>query len=391
MLGADAAQEADDDVQSEDDRGAKSLAQGRLYRDPCYCWAVTRRALCALLVGACQPPGDGGGFGSYVPGPTSAVGSSSEGSAGSSTTHAGEGSSTSSSDSSADGGSIGPRLDLGQEPDLEPPQPAGCKGKIDFLFVISSGSFVENIQEQLVDAFPKFIDTIQSKFEDFDYHIMVVDGTGGWWGHTTCNEKCPLTPEPTCTNYACEYLDLVGPCETTYGAGTVFNAGTGTLNKPCGVVGGRRYLTREQPQLKETFECIARVGVNGGDVLGYQLVQAISPELVGPGGCNEGFLRDDALLFITLATASIDDSPGTPSEWAQAVINAKHDDPGAIVAFGVLPYKSAMDCWDSDRVCQLVRQFPYSHWIDYDEPDYGPGFDVATDLVKAACDAFIPR
>ena len=34
-----------------------------------------------------------------------------------------------------------PRLDLGQGPDLESPQPAGCKGKIDFLFVISSGAF----------------------------------------------------------------------------------------------------------------------------------------------------------------------------------------------------------------------------------------------------------
>lgn len=38
--------------------------------------------------------------------------------------------------------SPGPRLDLGDKPDLEPPQPAGCKGKIDFLFVISSGGFV---------------------------------------------------------------------------------------------------------------------------------------------------------------------------------------------------------------------------------------------------------
>src|SRR5690606_40187573 len=37
------------------------------------------------------------------------------------------------------------------------------------------------IQGQLVDAFPKFIATIASKFEDFDYHIMVVD-TDAWWG-----------------------------------------------------------------------------------------------------------------------------------------------------------------------------------------------------------------
>ena len=304
------------------------------------------------------------------------------------------GSSTSSaaSDTGDASGTTAPRLDLGDKPDLEPPQPAGCKGKIDFLFVISSGAFVEDIQEQLVDAFPKFIDTIESKFSDFDYHIMVVDGTGGWWGIPKCNEACPMRPEPVCTNYACEYLDLVGPCETTYGAGTVFNAGTGTLNKPCGVVGGKRYMTREQPQLEETFECVARVGVNGGDVLGYQLVHAVSPELTNPNGCNEGFLRDDALLVVTLATASADyNSPGTPPEWAQAVIEAKHHDPDAIVAFGIGSYKNADECWENDRVCQLVRQFPYSHWIGAATPDYGPGFDTATDLVEVACGAFIPQ
>ena len=59
--------------------------------------------------------------------------------------------------------STGLRLDLGDKPDLEPPQPAGCKGKIDFLFVISSGGFVEGMKEQLIDAFPKFIETIQAK------------------------------------------------------------------------------------------------------------------------------------------------------------------------------------------------------------------------------------
>src|SRR5690606_20055104 len=165
---------------------------------------------------------------------------------------------------------------------------------------------------------------------------MVTDGTPSW-GITSCTEACPMRPEPVCANYACEYLDQVGPCETTWGAGTVFNAGQLTLNKPCEVAGGRRYLTREQPDLTETFECIARVGGNGGQELGHMLVNAVSPELNSPGGCNEGFLREDALLVVTLATNVPDhNSPGTPATWAQAVIEAKHDDPNAIVAFGII-------------------------------------------------------
>ena len=303
-------------------------------------------------------------------------------------------SSTTGSGSGTSGSSTGPRLDLGDKPDLEPPQPAGCKGKIDFLFVISSGAFVEDIQEQLVDAFPKFIDTIQTKFVDFDYHILVTDGTASWWGNPYCNEDCPNASEAKCKKgYPCDQLDQLGPCETTWGAGTVFNAGYDTMNKPCGVAGGRRYLTREQPQLEETFECIARVGAAGSDLLGHALAQAVSLELTGPSGCNEGFLRDDALLVVTLASRTVDyNSPGSPAEWAQAVIAAKHDDPNAVVAFGITgSYKNADECWDNDRVCQVVRQFPYFHVTYSDEPDYGPGFEAATDLVEVACGAFIPQ
>ena len=303
----------------------------------------------------------------------------------------GSSSTTTELDEGSGSGSTGPRLDLGHGPDLDSPQPAGCKGKIDFLFVISSGQFVGSIQEQLVDAFPKFIDTIQTKFADFDYHIMVIDGTASWWGTPFCSDACPMQPEPWCIDYPCAQLDLVGPCETAWGAGTVFNAGAGTLNKPCGLVGGKRYMTREQPALAETFECIARVGGTGGQLLGHMLVNALSPELNGAGGCNEGFLRDDALLVITLATNVPDDSPGTPTEWVQAVIDAKNGDSGAIVAFGITVPKYKGKCDPMDTTCQFVEQFPYSHWISNETSDYGPAFDLATGLVEDACGAFIPK
>jgi hypothetical protein len=88
---------------------------------------------------------------------------------------------TTTDDSGSGGGSADttsePPRDLGVMPDFGD-GPAGCKGKIDFLFVISRGEPCEYRQEQLALAVPQFIDTIQAKFADFDYHIMVVDGDG---------------------------------------------------------------------------------------------------------------------------------------------------------------------------------------------------------------------
>lgn len=355
-----------------------------------YTHQVTRRVLIASAIAAagCRSGPEPGGFGS-VSTVTTLAETSSEEISSSTDASTGSGSTTSTGTS---GESTGLRLDLGAGPDLEPPQPAGCRGKIDFLFVISSGQYVEDLQAKLALAFPKFIETIETKFADFDFHILVTDGSADEWGNPFCNEDCPMTPAPGCVGYPCDQLDLVGPCETTWGAGTVFNAGYSTMNKPCGVVGGRRYLTREQPDLGETFQCVARVGGNGGDLLGHAVTRAVSPELNGPGGCNEGFLRDDALLVVTFATATQDsDSPGTPPEWAQAVIDAKHGDADAIVAFGIGGTKYGGKCQKLDTVCQMATVFPRSFWISLFEPDYAPGFDEATDALVAACGEFIPQ
>lgn len=305
--------------------------------------------------------------------------------------------SSSSGSSSAGGGSSGePRLDMGGGPDLGPAQPQGCQGKVDFLFVISRQGFMGEIQAQLLDAFPKFIATIQTKFAEFDYHVMVVDGDP-FWGLSTCDAECPnIDPDGLCglpDEYPCDLVDTVTACDRSWGAGVVFNAGSLATNKPCAIEGGKRYLTKGHPELAETFDCLARVGESGADLLGAAFTAAISPELNGPGGCNEGFLRDDALLFVTFVTASSDtDSMGTPEDWAASAIAAKHGDPNAIVMFGIIDQLSQKWCETQDysRLCQLIRQFPYWSSIDCDEPDFGPGFDAATDMLVEACGAFIP-
>ena len=307
----------------------------------------------------------------------------------------GAGASTTAEDSQGNGSGTTVIFDVGDGPDVGDLQPPGCQGKIDFLFVMSRQPFVTYIQEQLVAAFPKFIETIETKFADFDYHIMVIDGDPEW-GLVNCDEECPFAdPQPACgvPEYPCELLDTVTACDRTLGAGIVFNAGAFAPNKPCGLAGDERFLTRDHPDLVETFACVAQVGSSGRDWLGEALTAALSPELRQPGGCNAGFLRDDALLVVTLVSESPDYySDGTPADWAQAVLDAKHGDSASIVMLGIVDQLSPEWCemQTKHRLCDLISRFPYHLTEDCDVPDYGPAFDQAMDLVETACAQFIP-
>ncbi len=297
-------------------------------------------------------------------------------------------------------------------PDFGDGTPAGCKGKIDFLFVISRGQTMASRQAQLALAVPQFIDAIEAKFADFDYHIMVVDGdgenndNGEGWGDLTCNEVCPNLAckvgddccewdnlpdqgKPCCTDpdYPCEDLDLVTACDWAWGAGTVFPAGEYTADKPCPIDGGSRYLVRGQTDLDKTFACIATVGISGWKSLGQALTAAVQKPINAPGGCNAGFLRQDALLMVTTISTNLDtDSEGTPAEWAQAVIDAKGGDEKSVIVFNI----GGTEDHPADRSSQMAKMFTYHHLIDGLEPDYGPGFVEAAGLVEIACAGFVP-
>ncbi len=354
-----------------------------------------RSLLTVLLATACQAaPSGHSGFGSTPDITTAAstgAGSTGVSSGAGRTTSSGSGAASTSTGSESADGTTTTIFDLGSETDVGDGKPAGCKGKIDFLFVISRAAGMELIQAQLVDAFPKFIATIQEKFSGFDFHIMVVDGDPHW-GLTPCNEDCVQQGWCEVPDYPCDLLGLVSECDETLGAGNVFAAGDDAYNKPCTIEGGQRFLTRDQPDLPETFACIAQLGSSGRGWIGEALTAAVSPQLGWPGACNHGFIRDDALLMVTLVDAGYDyegkpnGSAGTPEEWYQAVVDAKKGAPDSVVMFSLLD----PDCPPYDRTCKLVKMFPYS-FIEYGGvSDYGPAFEKATDLIEVACSGFVP-
>jgi hypothetical protein len=384
----------------------------------------SRNILALLLATACQAsPMGHTGFGSSPDATTAPAASTGEGSTSSSSSGTSTGEASGSAGASA-GTTAEPVRDLGGMPDFGDGSPVGCKGKIDFLFVISRQALMRLRQEQLTAAFPQFIDTIKSKFADFDYHIMVVTGDDGW-GNEMCTDLCPTVDckvgEPCCSwydpgwvgeqccdlMYPCQDLDLVTQCDRTWGAGEVFPAGPNNeANKPCPIDGGRRYLVTGQSNLEETFACIATVGTSGWDALGQALTAAMQSNINDPGGCNNGFLRKDALLMVTFIATNPDEpefgSKGTPAEWAQAVVDAKQGDEKSVVMFNIGGCKYLDqygdqcllvpdgECHPIDRLCQVTTMFPYHHSENALVADYGPAFAEAASLVETACAGFTP-
>ncbi len=280
-------------------------------------------------------------------------------------------------------------LDIGSAADLGDGKPAGCKGKIDFLFVISRYAGMGYFQAQLLDAFPQFIATIATKFSDFDYHIIIVDGDP-YWGTDGCDLDCPVQCVP---GYPCGHMP--NTCDTTMGAGVMYPAGPDAPNKVCPIDGGRRYMIKSQTNLEQTFACAAQVGSGGLAAIGEALMLAVQPEINAPGGCNAGFLRDDALLMVTLISNTYDEEGGisshigTPATWMGAVREAKHGDLESVVVLGILGTEGP-GCDKKDRLCQMLELFPFTINRNIADDDYGPFFEEATDLVATACEQFIP-
>jgi hypothetical protein len=65
-------------------------------------------------------------------------------------------------------------------------------------------------------------------------------------------------------------------------------------------------MVKGQTDLAGTFDCVARIGIGGAGKLGEALTAAMHKNLNGPGGCNDGFLREDALLMVTFIQGNPD-------------------------------------------------------------------------------------
>jgi hypothetical protein len=274
----------------------------------------------------------------------------------------------------------------------------GCKA-IDFLFVIDNSGSMGDEQDNLIASFPGFIDKIQATIADVDsYHIMVVDTDAVW---NTCTIECGFFPG-LCTFDGVNGCN--GPptvCDATLGAGVNFPLGNNASNQYCNLAGGQRYITPQEPLdlLPDRFNCIGSVGTDGdaNEQPMAAMTAAISDALNGPGGCNTGFLRDDAVLVITIITDEEDaGSPGTPNGWYQNVVAQKTGDGSGVVVLGLINDTDAgnplcpAESQDPAKIREFIQMFPNQIIGSVCEPNYAPFFEQAVDLINTTCDEFEP-
>jgi hypothetical protein len=267
--------------------------------------------------------------------------------------------------------------DLGAAP--EPSAGSGCS-KVDFLFVVDNSLSMLLKQSNLINSFPGFLRVVQANVEASDFHIMVVD-TDGWDGsdsEATGSERC----------------------RDTLGGGKR----TGATGADCGVSGDARYLSSAQPDLEQTFACVARVGTFGESEEQPMdaLLQAIGRAQNGPGGCNEGFLRDDAILVVTLITDSDDRaSIGNPATWRQELLARKADDDAALVVLGLVGDNNLDDglaggpcsflgASGAPALQSFVQSLEQGFLASVCADDYAPFFEEAVSRIDTACRAFVP-
>lgn len=289
------------------------------------------------------------------------------------------------------------KLDMAAPADVPIGETIGCN-KIDFLFVIDSSGSMENNQANLIASFPGLVAAMMDNVEADDWHVMVIDADGQWGGSDCANACTTLGLCPGEPNFPC---DTPPPllCDITLGAGQVGPMGEAASNHDCGLAGGARYIQAGEPDLLSAFSCVAKVGIDGSDAERPMdaLVRALGSELNEPGGCNEGFVRDDAILVITIITDEPDEhSSGDPADWADAVIAAKGGNAEAIVVLGLLPDADlAMPlCGDeavsAPRMTEFLQLFDASSRASVCEPDYSPFFLDAVSVISQTCETFDP-
>lgn len=268
-------------------------------------------------------------------------------------------------------------FDLGIIPDAGVVEEFGCQG-IDFLFVIDNSGSMTVQQGQLLNSFPGFIDAIQTSLDNVDsYHVGVIT-SDNYAGN-----------EPGCTTIG----DLVTQ-----------TAGSQSSNSVCTPFSSGLRFATDEDDLQTAFPCMAQVGTTGSPIEQpvTATVAALDPAKAEPGGCNEGFIRDDAILVVVIVTDDppfdfdMDDAhPNTDtSGWYDAVIAAKGGEVESIVMIGFVPTPSNLSCTfsDSPNLVGFIEQFGEQGVLaSVCEPDYGPIFASTIETIETTCDNFVPQ
>ncbi len=209
-----------------------------------------------------------------------------------------------------------------------------------------------------------------------------------------CDFDCALFQ--TCNaqpDFVCGSVVEPATCEEALGAGV----GAPSSSDDCGFTSGGRFIDGTQPDLDSALNCALAVGTGTGS--GTELtMQAMVEAVDGPAltqDCNDGFLRDDALLVMVFVTDEDDDaadSSGNPASWKVQLVNAKGGAEQDIFALGLYGDNefATPTCLEEAEYSVRLSSFmglwgPRGQTGSVCAPDYAPFFEELLGSVSAAC------
>ena len=246
----------------------------------------------------------------------------------------------------------------------------GCP-LVDILFVIDNSHSMMREQDTLAASIDGFVAGIESQLTgENDFHLGVI---------TT--DRYANNPE------GCRELG---------------NLVTSTPQGECGPYAEGNFMTGLDP-LSESFDCAARVGTQGS--FDEQPIAALLNTLTDTDPCNEGFLRDDALLVLVIISDEDDaedpntsnfGSPGDPPQWFESVVAARGGIEQNLVMLSIIGLDSTSACGAGElsepgvRLNEFTKHFSYWQVADICGDDYSEFFTDALSLVFVACSGFTP-
>ncbi len=280
----------------------------------------------------------------------------------------------------------------------------GCD-KIDVVYVVSPFVPKEHratVREGVLHFNERLVETFTP---NIDLHIMVTDEMIEWTGEQcesecTSNGSCEASGNP---EFPCGDLFNVHRCEKLAGAAHMFPIGLGAANRMCGETKHMRFLDTQTPDLLGKLDCATNKRPFDGVLAGHPtdaLVTAVTGQ--GPDDCNQGFLRDDAILFIVYITNLAEpwDWPGTPSpeETAALLFSVKSKDQLGIAALlgdNTQPNPTCQPGYNVEhkkKIFTLVEDLiPHHVWGSICAPDVRPVFDDAIELMLDMCISYVPQ
>lgn len=240
----------------------------------------------------------------------------------------------------------------------------GCDA-VDILFVVDTSFNFDEVQARYLAALDGLVAEVTEAFAAQNVHAAVLS-TDDWpYNGLACDEIGDLVTNTTTTECLPEDVP--------------------------------RFATSDR-DLEGTLSCLLDLGIWPGEEFPVTAtLEALSEESQAAGACNEGFLREEAMLGIFYITndpahAGEDDDAHPDLAtfwWHDAIVALKDDDETAVAVVGLVAMEP-LDCifWqeENENLIGLIDDFG-THGLRASvcEEDWGPTLSAGVELLAQTC------